>query len=292
MLDWDAFRIILAIGREGSLSQAGQKLGVSHPTVGRQLKRAEDQLGTKLFDRLSTGLHPTKEGEKAISFGEQIEQTVGRANIELFGVNDVMEGTLRISVPLNTYAYGLSEDLAAFSTIYPDINFHVKTSEEQSSFLNRNVDIVIRAANNPSSGLWGYRLYSASFSFFASREFHDRWAKKIEKDPEGAELPYIVMNDTDPERDSHQLLRQFPRAKPVAETNVLDTVKEMVADGLGAGRLADIMVRKSDEFHQLVACSGAYDRSVWALTHPDFRSTRRIRVFMEFLRDRFAERAA
>lgn len=292
MLDWDAFRVILAVSREGSLVGAGKALGVNHATVGRQLKRAEDQLGSRLFDRLSTGLYPTAAGEMAIEFAERIEQEVESANLRLSGADDSMAGRVRLSVPLNLVAYGLSSDLQDFTRRFPDIYLDVNATDEPVSFLSRNVDVVIRANNNPSSGLWGFRLATVAYSFYGSRDFMELWQPRIDANPARVPLPYIALNDTEAWRDRDQLLHLYPSAVAVAETNGLDSMLPMVRDGLGVGRVARFMGERFDDLMPLTRCSDQCNRSLWVLTHPDFRETRRIRALMEFLRDRFSARSS
>ena len=291
MLDWDAFRVVLAVAREGSLVGAGKSLGINHSTVGRQLTRAEQQLGSRLFDRLSTGLHPTPIGETAIEFAERIEQEVESANLRLLGADASMEGSIRISVPLNLVAYGLSEDLYEFRRLYPDIYLDVNASDENVSFLSRKVDIVIRANNNPSSGLWGYKLATVAYSFYASRKFLKVWRPELEANPKTAALPYVALNDTDPWRDRDQLLKVYPGSVAVAEANGLDTVLPLVCDGVGAGRLGRFMGGRMADLVPICHCDDQCNRTLWVLTHPDFRETRRIRALMTFLRDQFHKRA-
>lgn len=291
MLDWDAFRLILAVARSGSLVGAGKLLGVNHATVGRQLRRAEDHLGSRLFDRFSTGMFPTPAGETAIKFAERIEQEVESANLLLLGADSSMAGTIRLSVPLNLVPYGLSEDLYEFGQMYPDFYVDLNADDETVSFLSRNVDVVIRANNNPSSGLWGYRLATVAYSFYASRSFWEIWKPRTEADPANVQLPYIVLNDTEPWRDREQLLRIFPNSRAVIETNGLDSVLPLVRDGLGAGRLGRFIGERFDDLIPITRCQEQCNRSLWVLTHPDFRQTRRIRTLMEFLRDRFAQRS-
>ena len=290
-MDWDAFRIILTVAREGSLVGAGRVLNVNHATVSRQLRRAEEQLGAKLFDRLSNGLFPTAAGEKLIAHAERIENEIEIANTELLSSDNTMEGALRISVPLNLVAYGLSGDLAEFQRLFPKVYLELDATDEPINFLSRKVDVVVRANNNPSSGLWGFQLATIAYSFYASSDFHRMWGPRIKADPQGVHLPYIALNDTDPWRDRDQLLRAYPSAVPVAETNGLDSVLPMVQDGIGAGRLGRFMGERIDDLSPLLDCDQQCNRTLWVLTHPDFRQTKRIRSFMEFLRERFAGRA-
>lgn len=53
--------VLHAIMQCGSVTGAGELLGISQPAVTKSLKRAEDELGFKLFDRLKGRLVPTSE---------------------------------------------------------------------------------------------------------------------------------------------------------------------------------------------------------------------------------------
>ena len=292
MLDWDVFRVVLAISRAGSLIGAGRRLGVSQVTAGRQLKRAEEQLGTKLFDRLNTGLYPTEAGLMAVEFGEQMEATVSRADNVLKGLDTKMEGELRISMPLNTYSYGISQNLVEFKKLHPNIDLEVTLTEELASFRNRNVDVVIRASHNPPSGLWGYRTVPLRFSYFMSQTLWREWKTEIEMSPQTATFPFIVNTDVDQVRDSQQLLNIYPNAVQAARTNVLESVYAMVRDGMGAGRLANFMVHDDPNMVRLMDCVEEQGRYFWILTHPDFRRNHKIRVLMDLLKNGLMERAS
>ncbi|WP_370162266.1 LysR family transcriptional regulator [Limimaricola soesokkakensis] len=50
-LDWSLIRAFLAVAETGSLSAAARALGTSQPTLGRQVKAMEAQLGAELFHR-------------------------------------------------------------------------------------------------------------------------------------------------------------------------------------------------------------------------------------------------
>ena len=57
--DWSHFRAFLAVFTEGSLSAAARRLGLTQPTLGRQIAELERDLGTALFIRSQRGLTPT-----------------------------------------------------------------------------------------------------------------------------------------------------------------------------------------------------------------------------------------
>ena len=57
--DWSLIRSFLAALEAGTLLGASRRLGVSQPTVGRQISELESQLGLVLFERTGRGLSPT-----------------------------------------------------------------------------------------------------------------------------------------------------------------------------------------------------------------------------------------
>ena len=52
-------RYILAIARHKSISKAAEALFISQPSLSKYLKNLEQQLGTRLFDRIGNGYFPT-----------------------------------------------------------------------------------------------------------------------------------------------------------------------------------------------------------------------------------------
>ncbi|MBQ9881901.1 MAG: LysR family transcriptional regulator, partial [Synergistes sp.] len=55
-------RYFLAVAREGSITNASNSLHITQPTLSRQLKDLEDELGHKLFRRGSHNMSLTNEG--------------------------------------------------------------------------------------------------------------------------------------------------------------------------------------------------------------------------------------
>ena len=62
-LNWDDLHLVLAVFREGTLSGAARKLGVTHSTVFRRLGAIEEGMGVRLFERFRDGYAPTPAGE-------------------------------------------------------------------------------------------------------------------------------------------------------------------------------------------------------------------------------------
>ena len=61
-LDWSLVQSFLAVAETGSLSAAARRLGLTQPTVGRQVQTLERELDVDLFNRHARGMALTDQG--------------------------------------------------------------------------------------------------------------------------------------------------------------------------------------------------------------------------------------
>jgi DNA-binding transcriptional LysR family regulator len=92
-------RYFLRIAAEGSLGKASHALGVAQPALGRQIQLLESELGVKLFQRVSTGMHLTDEGEYLKEALEHPLQLINNAlrNVRSYSVR--VEASLVLGLP-------------------------------------------------------------------------------------------------------------------------------------------------------------------------------------------------
>ncbi len=65
--DWNQARAFLATAEEGSLSAAARALGMTQPTLGRQVSALEEELGVTLFERVGRALVLTDAGHELLA---------------------------------------------------------------------------------------------------------------------------------------------------------------------------------------------------------------------------------
>lgn len=97
-LNWNGFRIFLAVAESGSLTAAAKILGSNQPTVGRQIDALEGELETKLFQRSVKGLALTDEGHELLQHCREIESLVIKIKRSVEG-EEAIRGTVRIALP-------------------------------------------------------------------------------------------------------------------------------------------------------------------------------------------------
>src|ERR1700742_5166702 len=95
--DWNLYRAFLAILREGSLSAAARDLGLTQPTLGRQIAELEQKLETTLFVRSPRGLVPTDAARDIAAHAEAMAAASGAIRRAASGAAAEVAGTIRIT---------------------------------------------------------------------------------------------------------------------------------------------------------------------------------------------------
>ena len=92
--DWNEFRIVLAIGRAGSLVGAAKDLGHDHSTIFRWLNAIERRRGVQLFDRTSSQYTPTEAGFQMVMAAERLETEILAIDRSITGQDARLSGKL------------------------------------------------------------------------------------------------------------------------------------------------------------------------------------------------------
>lgn len=123
-------RYFLTIAREGSITSAAEQLHITQPTLSRQIKDLEDELGQKLFHRSSHSMKLTQEGFIFRQRAEEIVAMVDKTSAEFLSMNKPLAGDIYIGCG-ETLAVSLIADLIAeLRKEYPDIRYHLYSGNE------------------------------------------------------------------------------------------------------------------------------------------------------------------
>ena len=129
-LDWSLVQAFLAVAEEGSLSGAARALGASQPTLGRQIRAIERQLGADLFHRRPRGLEPTATGAALIGPARAMRDAVQQIALTAAGREARMAGTVRITASVAMSMHHLPRIVAAIRAAEPEIRIELVPSDE------------------------------------------------------------------------------------------------------------------------------------------------------------------
>ncbi len=126
-LRWDDLKILLAIGRQGSLTAAAQLLGIDQSTAGRRLSTLESELGTVLFVRSKTGFAPTESGEIALRHAISVEGQTESLLDAVANPEQGATGTVRLVGNAWTSDQLLRHSGAEFLAQHPNLQLRIVT---------------------------------------------------------------------------------------------------------------------------------------------------------------------
>jgi len=95
-MDIRVLKYFLAVAREQSFSVAAERLYLSQPTLSRQIKELEDELGTQLLIRSSKGVTLTEEGMILRARAEEITELLDKTEQEVRKNGEQISGMVYI----------------------------------------------------------------------------------------------------------------------------------------------------------------------------------------------------
>lgn len=281
--DWDDLRFFLALARHPSLRRAADALGVNHGTVLQRLKRLEERLGTRLFERTRNGLVATMAGEDLRAHAEHMEESFRALSAEIGGRDTALEGTIRVGAPFALMQAGLSDLFATFMERYPGINLDLEIADRFSSLARLEADITVRMAFSVDDDAVGQRVLQYHKSAYARPETirllraKDPRVAWLDWKEAGADGPWTG-NTGYPEIP---LRHNFPDHRAQIE---------MARRGPYLTLLPCFLGDASDGLVRVPGAAMIADRSIWLLYRQGLRETARIRALRDALLAHFRER--
>ena len=129
-------KYFLAVAREESISGAANALHLSQPTLSRQLKDMEDELGKQLFIRGNKRIELTDEGRILKKRAEEIIALVEKTENEISVSDEHISGDVFIGAGETVGVRYLIKAAKRVRDSYPDIHFHI-ISGDRSDVVER-----------------------------------------------------------------------------------------------------------------------------------------------------------
>ena len=121
-------RYLVAVAEEGQVARAAERCHVGQPTLSTQLKKLEDTLGVKLFERGPRGLKPTAAGAPIIAQARIVLEEAQKLRELARTAQDPMAGALRVGAIPTLGPYLLPHLLPAIRKTYPKLRLLLSES--------------------------------------------------------------------------------------------------------------------------------------------------------------------
>ena len=172
--DWNRARAFLVTAEEGSLSAAARALGMTQPTLGRQVAALEEELGVALFERGGRGLELTPSGLDLVEHVRAMGEAAGRLSLTASGQSQSIEGNVCITATEVMAAYGLPPLIRKLRQQEPGITVEIIASNATNDLRRREADIAIRVFRPTQPDLVARKIEDVSGRLYATPEYLER----------------------------------------------------------------------------------------------------------------------
>ncbi|MCR4610303.1 MAG: LysR family transcriptional regulator [Lachnospiraceae bacterium] len=124
-------RYFLAIAREENMSRAAELLHVTQPTLSKQIKSLEEELGKKLFTRHSFNIKLTDEGVLLRNRAEDLVQMADKIEQEFVSLDDIDGGELYLGLAESYQLKYLARSIKKFKEKYPNLHYHITSGDTE-----------------------------------------------------------------------------------------------------------------------------------------------------------------
>ena len=240
----------LAVTREQSISGAAESLHLSQPTLSRQLKELEEELGKQLFIRGNRRISLTEEGMILRKRAEEVMDLIHKAQQEISVTDHAISGDVFIGAGETDGVRLLARAARKLQESYPDIRYHIASGDTTDVLENLDKGLID----------FGLLFSTVDASKYDSVRFpvKDTYGILMRKDsplagkdfltPEDLlDKPLIFNRNT---RDGDQLMSWLNKSRSKIHTaatyNLLFNASLMVEEGLGYAFALDKIIHVTE----------------------------------------------
>ena len=282
--DWSHISAFLATAETGSLSAAARKLGLTQPTLSRQVAALEDSLSVLLFERVGKSLRLTEAGNLLLEHARAMGDAADRIAIAATGQSQDIDGTVRITASDVVSAHVLPSVLRRLRETAPKLEIDIVATNDIRDILRREADIAIRHVRPEQPDLIARLVQDSTAHFYATTSYLDRNGRpKTAKDM--ATHDFISFGDVN-------MMIAYMKDKGLNLTSSnfkIGSANGLVAwglarEGFGLSAMSDDVARATPGMERIdVASVDAITFPTWLVTHRELHTSRRIRLVFDML---------
>lgn len=281
--DWNLYRTFLAVVREGSLSGAARRLGLTQPTVARHVDELERAVGANLFLRSQRGLTPTDMGLELQPHAEALALDAATLWRTASGRPGAVRGAVRVSAAEVVGVEHLPPILAGLRRDYPELVIELVLSNAVDDLLRREVDIALRMVEPAQGALLARRLPSIELGLHARRDYlEQRGTPRTLEDLTGHDIIGF-------DRETPAIRTMMARYPEIARAGFALRADSDLAQlaairaGVGIGLCQVPIARRDPRLVRVLEAEVAIELGLWVVMHEDLKTSARCRATFDAL---------
>jgi len=254
-------RILKAVGTEKNFTRAAEFLYLSQPSLSKQIKILEKNLGILLFNRENNKICLTEKGKIFLHYSERILALCEESCRTLINLKNGERGNLTIGASQTIGTYLIPQILTLFARNYPQIYLKILINSTRiiaKNILSQEIDIAIVDGQIPNDFQKNFiieNFVEDEFSLIISR-FHPLAKKKKINREDLYHLNFITLNSNSNLKkcmDNRLVQNQIEirQLKIIMKLNSIEGIKTAVSLGLGAAFVSSSTLVKEIELQTI-----------------------------------------
>lgn len=165
--NFDVLRVLVKVAELSSFTRAAEQLGMPKARVSWQIKKLEEELGTKLLQRSTRRVALTTEGEQFLTRARRLMLEVEELGA-LFHAERSVRGRVRVDLPINISRELLLPRLPELLERFPLLELTLSTTDRRVEPFREGFDCLLRVGDTAEDALVGRRLGSLKMMNCAS----------------------------------------------------------------------------------------------------------------------------
>jgi DNA-binding transcriptional LysR family regulator len=279
----------------GSFSEAARNMRLSRSAISKYVIDLETELGVQLLHRTTRSASPTDSGRQYYERCQSILSDIEEADLTVSQLQVTPRGTLRVNAPMSFGTLHLGKAIAAFMERYTELRIHLILSDQQIDTVQEGFDVTIRIADMSDSSLIARRIVPARRVLCASPAYLKR--RGTPKHPDELRdhdcLSYDYLGTGVQWKLTGKDGDHWLHVPSKLCTNNAEILHDAVLGNQGIALLPTFIAGpdlRSGRLRTILVQYRAPELSVCALYPPTRHLSAKVRVFIDFLVERFGEK--
>jgi DNA-binding transcriptional LysR family regulator len=288
--DWNHTRAFLVTAEEGTLSAAAKALGMTQPTLSRQVSALETHLGITLFERVGQRLVLTDSGMEVLEYARLMGDAALQFSLAATGQSQQIEGSVIISAGELDAVFRLPKIIAKLRREEPGIDIEVIVTNTASDLKRREADIAIRSFRPTQNDLIAKKLGNETIWLYGTKDY----LKQIPQFKDFSELTDIQLIGFDRSNSVSDVLNQQGWRLSKQNFQLITSFQllqlGLCKEGMGLIFFPEHLGDKDPNLVRAFEHMGpVMQLPIWLVCHQELRTSLRVRRVFDFIADEFSQ---
>ena len=296
-----AIEIFTEVARGRSFTSAASRLGMAKGNVTKHVKWLEELLGAQLLTRTTKSVSLTEAGLSLLEGGQALLSSFDAVQTAVRGAVTDSKGLIRIGTPPSFGATHLVPLVTAFSNAHPEIQFVIHLDDGRADIAGEGLDVSLRIAPSlKDTSLVALKLGSVPQLLVAAPSYLSARGKP--QDPSDlvhhdclvhalkSPTNFWTFSDAGPSAKG----KRSVRVSGSMRANFGEPLRHAAILGQGISMHPNYMVAQDIQANRLKVVLPAFKPmglEIYAMYPSRRNMPGRVRLFLEFLKERFASAA-